>query len=66
MTLELKLTSISGFKGVIIILIQAQFIYVKGGQSGILRLSARRLPQLIRCSSNDHLTFLICGKDSEL
>jgi hypothetical protein len=31
-----------------------------------LRLSAKKLPQLIRCSRKDHLEFIICGKQSDV
>jgi hypothetical protein len=32
----------------------------------MLRLNANSLPQLIKCSRNDHLVFYVCGKESQL
>lgn len=69
MTLELKLTKIdSGLigKNVLFRLInQPAYIYIEGGQSGSLRLACSKLPQTIKCSSKDHLKFIICGSKSD-
>jgi hypothetical protein len=57
MTFELRLVDVSGFNN-------PEYIYVDHGQGGLLRLNAKKLPQYIKCSKQDHLIFKVCGHGS--